>query len=331
MIHDKKILEYQVLPKFFKEAKYTSFNRRLKRWNFVIQRHGHKKSSYFHPNFIRDDLDNISQMSPAPQIKYGVSSKKHLQEDSTRTPTPSTIRSQRMSVHFDAEEGVAPTTNVRFFSQRSSTTNTNTADAMPFYNPSSGGAAAVQLCNIKDTQGYQSEMTNWASHNSQPQHLQTSMLPTTMNDYMNMYGQEYSYYDHLRNEYARQAELAQEATSWGSRLPVPMPNAANLPNPTMPPLTAQASLMRSLDPYYAAPDFPGGPAGLNNWSGVVPMSPPQAINHSWQGAAPPGVTSAAPAGAGGRHLHNAMPSLTSMMVNTPTTTTVRGPQGSLPV
>lgn len=62
---DKIRLVTEVLPMYFKEAKFSSFNRRLKRWNFCIQRHGHKMSSYFHPHFIRGDLKSILKISPS--------------------------------------------------------------------------------------------------------------------------------------------------------------------------------------------------------------------------------------------------------------------------
>ena len=76
IIQNKKRFELEVLPKYFKEAKYTSFNRRLKRWNFIIQRHGHKKAAYFHPEFIRDDTSKICEMVPSPQRQYNRNRKK---------------------------------------------------------------------------------------------------------------------------------------------------------------------------------------------------------------------------------------------------------------
>lgn len=76
IIQNKKRFESEVLPKYFKEAKYTSFNRRLKRWNFIIQRHGHKKAAYFHPEFIRDDTSKICEMVPSPQRQYNRNRKK---------------------------------------------------------------------------------------------------------------------------------------------------------------------------------------------------------------------------------------------------------------
>ncbi len=57
------------MPLYFKESKYTSFTRRLNRWNFTIQTHGHKKASYFHPMFIRGDPVRCLDMKPASQSR----------------------------------------------------------------------------------------------------------------------------------------------------------------------------------------------------------------------------------------------------------------------
>lgn len=67
VICEKKRFEAEILPKYFKQSKYASFTRRLNRWRFVIQRHGHKKSSYFHPLFVKGDINRCRQMRPFPQ------------------------------------------------------------------------------------------------------------------------------------------------------------------------------------------------------------------------------------------------------------------------
>ena len=67
VIRDKRRLADIVLPKYFKESKYTSFSRRLNRWNFTIQTHGHKEASYFHPLFIQGDPQRALEMHPTPQ------------------------------------------------------------------------------------------------------------------------------------------------------------------------------------------------------------------------------------------------------------------------
>jgi len=70
IVKDKERLESEVLPSYFKVTKYTSFNRRLKRWDFSIQRRGHKQSSYFHPLFYRNDYERANGMFPLPQKAY---------------------------------------------------------------------------------------------------------------------------------------------------------------------------------------------------------------------------------------------------------------------
>ena len=56
IIRDKGRFEEEVLTKYFKKTHYASFTRRLNRWNFTIQRHGHKKSSYFQRYAVMDQL-----------------------------------------------------------------------------------------------------------------------------------------------------------------------------------------------------------------------------------------------------------------------------------
>lgn len=69
-IHDKERFQSEVLPSYFfkKLIKYESFTRRMNRWRFILQRYGEMKtSSYFHPLFIRGDLQSCYLMQPYPQ------------------------------------------------------------------------------------------------------------------------------------------------------------------------------------------------------------------------------------------------------------------------
>lgn len=61
------------MPHYFKESKYTSFTRRLNRWNFTIQAHGHKKASYFHPKFVRGNPIQCLDMKPVSQVRKNAS------------------------------------------------------------------------------------------------------------------------------------------------------------------------------------------------------------------------------------------------------------------
>jgi hypothetical protein len=104
IISDKKRLETDILPKYFKVSKFTSFTRRLNRWEFTIHTMGHKKSSYFHPKFMRHDPRQCLEMVPAPQPKKKQSAaaiKKDRQKEKT-TASETTDKS-------DADNSELPT------------------------------------------------------------------------------------------------------------------------------------------------------------------------------------------------------------------------------
>jgi hypothetical protein len=80
-ILDKKRFSNEVLPKYFKESKYTSFTRRMNRWRFTIRKHGHQKSAYFHPKFDRNNPEHCRRMVPSLQTCYP---RKTKEEDAGR-------------------------------------------------------------------------------------------------------------------------------------------------------------------------------------------------------------------------------------------------------
>jgi hypothetical protein len=88
IIRDKRRLADEVLPKFFKESKYTSFTRRLNRWNFTIQTHGHKEASYFHPMFIRGDPQRSLEMHPTPQASNKARDARYIADTEKRHKVP---------------------------------------------------------------------------------------------------------------------------------------------------------------------------------------------------------------------------------------------------
>lgn len=69
-IHDKKQFEQVILPKFMKKIHYSSFTRRMNRWNFVLYNISHTSSRYFHPQFIKGDYDSAREMTPEPQRQW---------------------------------------------------------------------------------------------------------------------------------------------------------------------------------------------------------------------------------------------------------------------
>jgi len=69
-IHDKKQFEQVILPKFMKKIHYSSFTRRMNRWNFVLYNVSHTSSRYFHPQFIKGDYDSAREMTPEAQKQW---------------------------------------------------------------------------------------------------------------------------------------------------------------------------------------------------------------------------------------------------------------------
>jgi hypothetical protein len=52
-----------ILPDHFKSAKYSSFTRKLHRWGFMRHYRGEESGAFYHPDFQRDRLDLVEQMS----------------------------------------------------------------------------------------------------------------------------------------------------------------------------------------------------------------------------------------------------------------------------
>ena len=69
-IHKKSRLADEVLPKYFKATKFTSFTRKLNRWGFHRVPRGHESGSYYHPFFRRDEPEKCLQMTSNASAKY---------------------------------------------------------------------------------------------------------------------------------------------------------------------------------------------------------------------------------------------------------------------
>ncbi len=63
MIHKKRVFETEILGKFFKKSKFTSFTRKLNRWGFSRITRGAENGAYFHALFRRDQPRLCLQMS----------------------------------------------------------------------------------------------------------------------------------------------------------------------------------------------------------------------------------------------------------------------------
>merc|ERR1719384_2868821 len=54
IIHDKKRFASELLPRYFKQSQFTSFTRKLSRWNFHRVTRGLLMGAYFHKYFQKD-------------------------------------------------------------------------------------------------------------------------------------------------------------------------------------------------------------------------------------------------------------------------------------
>mmetsp|Transcript_38974 Transcript_38974/g.81929 ORF Transcript_38974/g.81929 Transcript_38974/m.81929 type:complete len:201 (-) Transcript_38974:136-738(-) len=76
-IADVSLFSKEVLPKYFKTSKFSSFQRNLNLYGFTKIRKGPEIDMYFHPRFIRGDEDGLSQIrkrTKAPGTKNQASS-----------------------------------------------------------------------------------------------------------------------------------------------------------------------------------------------------------------------------------------------------------------
>ena len=70
IIYKKKKFASQVLVKYFKATKFTSFTRKLNRWGFTRVTRGPEMGSYFHKLFLRDNPELCLRMNSLTSSKY---------------------------------------------------------------------------------------------------------------------------------------------------------------------------------------------------------------------------------------------------------------------
>jgi hypothetical protein len=70
IIHKKKTFANEMLPKYFKASKFTSFTRKLNRWGFSRVPRGPETGAYFHKLFRRDKPTLCMQMTSNSGNKY---------------------------------------------------------------------------------------------------------------------------------------------------------------------------------------------------------------------------------------------------------------------
>jgi hypothetical protein len=62
IINSKRFVA-EVLPEHFKNAKYSSFTRKLHRWGFIRHYRGEEAGAFFHTNFHKDRFDMVEKMT----------------------------------------------------------------------------------------------------------------------------------------------------------------------------------------------------------------------------------------------------------------------------
>jgi hypothetical protein len=70
IIHKKKTFANDILPRYFKASKFTSFTRKLNRWGFSRVPRGPETGAYFHKLFRRDKSTLCMQMTSNSGNKY---------------------------------------------------------------------------------------------------------------------------------------------------------------------------------------------------------------------------------------------------------------------
>ena len=99
-ITDKDIFSRRILPRYFGEAKYASFTRRLKRWGFRRITKVAASGAYYHDAFYRDmnfdDFEDIGCDTSCSESSESVLSKK----GSVWSPLPSNAMSYANKVDF---------------------------------------------------------------------------------------------------------------------------------------------------------------------------------------------------------------------------------------
>jgi hypothetical protein len=78
LIHKKKLFASEVLPKYFKASKFTSFTRKLNRWGFNRVPRGPETGAYYHKLFRRDKPELCLQMTSNSGNKYQSAPQQHL-------------------------------------------------------------------------------------------------------------------------------------------------------------------------------------------------------------------------------------------------------------
>ncbi len=85
-VHDSKAFVVRVMPHYFRQSKYKSFQRQLHLYGFTRIADGSEKGSYFHATFLRSNRDLCKDMIPLKRGKrHGEQEDSHLEASSFST------------------------------------------------------------------------------------------------------------------------------------------------------------------------------------------------------------------------------------------------------
>jgi len=103
IIHDKQRFSSLILPMFFDGAKFTSFTRRLKRWNFVRVAKGVEMGAYYNKEFERDGLDAVQRMKYKPEDGKFDEAKKKCDEKEKNADEEEEIKEEQEEEKMEEE------------------------------------------------------------------------------------------------------------------------------------------------------------------------------------------------------------------------------------
>ena len=98
-IHDKQRFATEILPYHFEGAKFTSFTRRLKRWNFERVSRGPEMGAYYSKFFIRGKPELV------PRMIYGTEGEGGMNDDEA---TKITMEHNELVQHVENDQGGDP-------------------------------------------------------------------------------------------------------------------------------------------------------------------------------------------------------------------------------
>lgn len=230
IVYDKKKFVETILPRFFKESKFTSFTRKLNRWGFTRISRGVETGAYQHEYFRRDEPNLCLKMrcqkkhetkkidaSHAKKTSHGIKdrSKKDREESYSESPPP-------LSSRIPAPTFSSPITNSR---------NKNGEDDIPPLKNNNPKSNYVQLMKLQQQQREIEQRLQEAVQNASQQPKGQQLFPHLFSHaQQNMFSAQPS---HLSPQ---QMENASETNGM---IPLQTQSMSALPNQSMPMLQNQ--------------------------------------------------------------------------------------------